>query len=118
MKADVLEFEIRDDHIEPLRLFLTDNTDGLDPFEKNSEDPSVKAERWLFAMAVAVGTRWRFGDSFTLDQIIRFVADIRISMGEHASDVNPASPRNSSAWLSTTFVPATSTSRRGIPRST
>jgi hypothetical protein len=89
MNLDFLEFEIRDEHLAPLRLFLSGNADGLDAFEKDPEDPSGKAERWLFAMAVPVGVKWRFGDSFTRRQIIRFVANLRISMDEHAGDVSP-----------------------------
>jgi hypothetical protein len=89
MKSGILEFEIRDEHHGPLRLFLLGSSDALDPFEQDPDEPSVKAERWLFVMAVAVGARWRFGNSFNRVQIIRFVADMRKSMGEHASDVNP-----------------------------
>jgi hypothetical protein len=89
MNPDALEFEIRDEHLNPLRLFLMEDPNGLDPFDSDPDDPSVRAERWLFAMAVPVAVRRRFGDRYTREQIIRFVADLRISMGEHANEVSP-----------------------------
>lgn len=89
MNPDILEFAIRDEHLAPLRLFLSGDPDGLDPFEKEPDTPSVQAERWVFSMGVSVAVKWRFGDSFTRQEIIRFVAELRKSMGEHAGDVNP-----------------------------
>ena len=89
MNSKAHEFDIQHEHLAPVRLFLTGDPDGLKPFEEDPNTPSVKAERWLFSMATAVGVRWRFGDSFTRQQIIQFVAEMRKSMGEYANDVNP-----------------------------
>ncbi|MFD0856377.1 hypothetical protein ACFQ07_29325 [Actinomadura adrarensis] len=88
MTPDMFEVELRDGHVEPLRRYMLGDSDGLEPFEADPDDADVRAERTVFLAAVAVGVRRRFR-TFNRAQIVRFVGDLRISLGEDAGDVDP-----------------------------
>jgi len=84
----MFEVGLRDEHLEPLRRYMLGDPDGLEPFEADPDDADVRAQRMLFLAAVAVGVLRRFR-TFNRAQIVRFVGDLRISLGEDAGDVEP-----------------------------
>ncbi|WP_395109874.1 hypothetical protein [Actinomadura sp. SCN-SB] len=89
MGPEPIEVEFRDEHLEPLRRFLGGDIGGLEPFDANPDNPDVEAARLLMLTAAMIGIQKRFGNPFYRREIIRFVADLRISHGKNAEILDP-----------------------------
>ena len=81
--------ELRDEHLDSLRRFLLGVPPGAEAFAEDLNEAEADAERVLLFAATAIAVRRRFSSYFTQRQIIRFVADLRISMGEDARGLDP-----------------------------
>ncbi|GLZ07034.1 hypothetical protein Acsp03_45000 [Actinomadura sp. NBRC 104412] len=81
--------EFRHEDLELLRRFMVGDMEGLAALEGDPEDARMQAVWWLFISAFTVAVRRRFGESFTRNAIIEFVAELRISMGKDRDELDP-----------------------------
>ncbi|GAA1797838.1 hypothetical protein [Actinomadura chokoriensis] len=83
--------KIREENILALRSFLLEGPDAWVPLqeEMQSSDETAAGHMSLLFGAFEVAVRRRFAPNYTVGQIVRLVADLRITLGEDADEVNP-----------------------------
>ncbi|MFB4309200.1 hypothetical protein [Actinomadura sp. GTD37] len=88
---DFSAVKIREKNILALRSFLLDGPDAWIPLqdEMQKDDETAAGYNSLLFGAFEVAVRRRFAPTYTVGQIVRLVADLRIRLGEDADAVNP-----------------------------
>jgi hypothetical protein len=82
---------IGEDNILALRSFLLEGPQAWIPLqdEMQKDDETAAGYNLLLFGAFEVAVRRRFAPTYTVGQIVRLVADLRIRLGEDAGEVNP-----------------------------
>ncbi|WUH98556.1 hypothetical protein OHR68_34400 [Spirillospora sp. NBC_00431] len=78
---------VRDEHILALRLFLLGDPEWLKPL-KHPESDGVAYTLMVYS-AFAVAVRRKFPPTFTFTQIVRYVANLRISVMTDPHEIDP-----------------------------
>ncbi|NEA27330.1 hypothetical protein [Actinomadura bangladeshensis] len=88
---DFSAVQIGEGNILALRSFLLEGPDAWVPLqeEMQSSDETAAGYMSLLFGAFEVAVRRRFAPTYTVGQIVRLVADLRITLGEDADEVNP-----------------------------
>ncbi|WP_395108844.1 hypothetical protein [Actinomadura sp. SCN-SB] len=83
------DIELLDEDLEPLRRFMVGDLEGLADLDEDPENPRSKAVWFLFVSAFTIAVRWRFGESYSRGAVIKFVADLRVSLGKDRDELDP-----------------------------
>ncbi|MFI0485373.1 hypothetical protein [Actinomadura sp. 9N215] len=81
---------LRAEHVEPLRLFLTEGAVGPESFDEPTVESDIIALNLMAYSAFAVAVLRRFSPTFTIPEIIRYVTELRKAvLGEETLQINP-----------------------------
>ncbi|WP_149263645.1 hypothetical protein [Actinomadura sp. K4S16] len=88
---DYSTVEIREKNILALRSFLLEGPEAWVPLqdELQVDDETAAGYMSLLFCAFEVAMRRKFAPTYTVGQIVRFVADLRIAAGEDADLIDP-----------------------------
>jgi hypothetical protein len=88
---DLSAVEIREENILALRSFLLKGPEAWMPLRGDiqKDDETAAGYMSLLFGAFEVAVRRKFAPTYTVGQIVRFVANLRIRLGEDANEVNP-----------------------------
>ncbi|MFG2085981.1 hypothetical protein [Spirillospora sp. NPDC048824] len=80
--------KIEDDHVTALRLLLQDGPHAWERMQKQemSTDQGAAAYMQMFHAAFAVAVRRKFTPTYTIHEIVRYTAKLRIELKEHGDD--------------------------------
>uniref|UniRef100_UPI0037C8B6B8 hypothetical protein n=1 Tax=Actinomadura sp. TaxID=1989 RepID=UPI0037C8B6B8 len=83
--------EIREENILALRAFLLEGPQAWVPLqdEMQKDDETAAGYNALLFGAFEVAVRRRFAPTYTVGQIVRLVADLRMRLGEDADVIDP-----------------------------
>ncbi|WUH96970.1 hypothetical protein OHR68_25905 [Spirillospora sp. NBC_00431] len=81
--------EIDDEHIAALRSLLQGDPGASEKYASGTDDAAASGYTMVIYSAFAVAVRRRFSPKYTHAQLARYVADLRISLGADASQINP-----------------------------
>lgn len=87
---DYSRVEIREENILALRSFLVEGPEAWVPLRERMQvdDETAAGYMSLLFGAFEVAVRRRFSPTYTVGDIVRFVADVRMALGENADRVN------------------------------
>jgi hypothetical protein len=85
--TDLSVTEVRDEHIAALRLLLNGNPEAA-RLETTADDTDVGYALMVHS-AFVVAVRRRFSPVYTRAQVARYVADLRIFLGQDATQISP-----------------------------
>lgn len=94
---DWMSVEINDDHIAALRLFLQDGPIAWEQLQQQemATDESAAPYMQMFQAAFAVAVGRRFPSTYTIHEIVRYIAKLRIKRKEYSDDdFNPRVAEN------------------------
>jgi hypothetical protein len=82
---------LREENILALRLFLTKGPEAWVPLQEaiQKDDETAAGYMALLYGAFCVAVRRRFSPTYTVGEIVRFVADVRIKAHEDTGLINP-----------------------------
>ncbi|MCP9948675.1 hypothetical protein [Actinomadura madurae] len=88
---DYSAVEIREENILALRAFLLEGPEAWVPLQEEiqKDDETAAGYMSLLYGAFNVALRRKFGPTYTIGEIVRCVADLRIKAGEDAYPVHP-----------------------------
>lgn len=88
---DFSAVKIREENILALRSFLLEGPEAWVPLQDKMRKDGETAAGYnlLLFGAFEVAVRRKFAPTYTVGQIVRFVADLRMRLGEDADEVNP-----------------------------
>ncbi|RFS86550.1 hypothetical protein D0T12_08265 [Actinomadura spongiicola] len=81
--------EIRDEHVKALRLLIEGHREAAKYLESAKDDIDAVAYTAVVYSAFTVAVRRRFSPTYTKSQVINYVADLRASLDENASQISP-----------------------------
>lgn len=81
--------EIEDEHVAALRSLLEGRPEASEAYASVTDDAAASGYTMVIYSAFAVAVRRRFSPKYTHAQLARYVADLRISFGKDASQINP-----------------------------
>ncbi|MFI0370841.1 hypothetical protein ACH35V_23470 [Actinomadura sp. 1N219] len=87
--TDYTDVELHDEHIAALRSLLKFDLAAAEVYENETEDAAAIGYTLMVYSAFAVAVHRKFAPTYSMAQILRYVADLRISLGDNASQVNP-----------------------------
>ncbi|MGP4027891.1 hypothetical protein [Actinomadura sp. 3N407] len=86
--SDYSDVVLRDQHAEVLRLFLVGDPEGVKPFENPGSESEAVAHTLMIYAAFAVAVQRKFSPSFMFPQVVRYVADLRISLKKDEEEID------------------------------
>ncbi|TDD40249.1 hypothetical protein E1287_01685, partial [Actinomadura sp. KC06] len=87
--TDYTGVEVHDEHVAALRSLLRFDLAAAKMYESVTEDTAAIGHTLMVYSAFAVAVHRKFAPKYSVAQILRYVADLRISLGDDASQVNP-----------------------------
>ncbi|RKS77115.1 hypothetical protein BZB76_2489 [Actinomadura pelletieri DSM 43383] len=88
--TDFSSVEVGAEHVEMLRLFLTEDSDWAEQFEEPTDADEIIAHNLMGYSAFAVAVLRKFSPTYSVPEIIRYVTDLRKALiGDESLQLNP-----------------------------